>query len=320
MTDKPKLGVLLPTRRLIMTGEEPQNIEAVLSMAEQVEKAGLDSVWVGDSLTAKPRLEPLTTLAAIASRTSRVRLGTSVLLAALRHPVTLAHVLGSLDLISGGRAVIGAGVGGAFNDDQRQEWRNAGVDPRRRAGRFEEVVDVAKRLTAGEVVTHHGAHFDFESLRVQPHALQHGGVPFLLACHWNTGREAQFRRAARLGDGIISISDYPDEYARLVETVQGYSNEYGKDPSKLERAFYMTVNLQADEAKADAEANQFLHLYYGMNFWGDRWGPYGHPERTIERMRRYVEAGAETIIVRFAALDQERQLDTFLNDVAPEFS
>ena len=320
MTDKPKLGVLLPTRRLIMTGEGPQNIEAVLSMAEQVEMAGLDSVWVGDSLTAKPRLEPLTTLAAIASRTSRVRLGTSVLLAALRHPVTLAHVLGSLDLISGGRAVIGVGVGGAFNDDQRQEWRNAGVDPRRRAGRFEEVVDVAKRLTAGEVVTHHGAHFDFESLRVQPHALQHGGVPFLLACHWNTGREAQFRRAARLGEGIISISDYPDEYARLVETVQGYSNEYGKDPSKLERAFYMTVNLQADEAKADAEANQFLHLYYGMNFWGDRWGPYGHPERTIERMRRYVEAGAETIIVRFAALDQERQLDTFLNDVAPEFS
>lgn len=317
---KPRLGVLLPTRRLIMTGEEPQNIEAVLSMAEQVEKAGLDSVWVGDSLTAKPRLEPLTTLAAIASRTSRVRLGTSVLLAALRHPVTLAHVLGSLDLISGGRVIVGAGVGGAFNDDQRQEWRNAGVDPRYRAGRFEEVVGVAKRLTAGEVVTHHGEHFDFDSLRVQPHALQQGGVPFLVACHWNTGREAQFRRAARLGDGIMSISDYPDEYAKLVEAVQGYAHEYGRDPATLERTFYMTVNLQPDENRADAEANQFLDMYYGMNIWGDRWGPYGHPERTIERMRRYVEAGAETIVVRFAALDQERQLDTFLSEVAPEFS
>ncbi|MDA0769254.1 MAG: hypothetical protein BZY79_03440 [SAR202 cluster bacterium Casp-Chloro-G4] len=317
---KVKIGVLLPTRRLIMTGEAPQDIETVLSMAEQVEKAGLDSVWVGDSLTAKPRLEPLTTLAAIASRTKRVRLGTSVLLAALRHPVTLAHVLGSLDLISSGRAIIGAGVGGAFNEDQRQEWLNAGVDPKQRAGRFEEVVDVAKRLTAGEVVTHHGAHFDFESLRVQPHALQKGGVPFLVACHWNTGREAQFRRAARLGDGIMSISDYPDEYARLVEKVQGYAHDYGKDPSKLERTFYMTVNMQADEAKADAEANQFLHLYYGMNFWGDRWGPYGHSERTIERMQRYVEAGAETIVVRFAALDQQAQLDTFLSEVVPEFS
>ena len=146
----------MPTRHLLMAGDAPSNIEPVLSMAETAERAGLDSVWVGDSLTAKPRLEPLTTLSAVALRTHRVRLGTAVLLAALRQPVGLAHALGTLDLISGGRLVVGAGVGGAFNDAQRQEWRNAGVDPSRRASRFEETVEVARRLTGGESVSHHG--------------------------------------------------------------------------------------------------------------------------------------------------------------------
>ena len=98
-----KLGVLLPTRGLVMGSDGPPSIEPLLSMAEQAEQAGLDSVWVGDSLTAKPRLEPLTTLSAIAMRTKKVRLGTAVMLAALRHPVSLAQASATVDTISGGR-------------------------------------------------------------------------------------------------------------------------------------------------------------------------------------------------------------------------
>ena len=317
MNDKLKLGILLPTRRLLMTGDESPNIDYVVSMAETAEQAGLDSVWVGDSLTAKPRLEPITTLTAIAMRTKRVRLGTAVLLAALRHPVLLAHAVNTLDLISGGRTVLGVGVGGAFNDAQRQEWRNAGVDPTRRAGRFEEVVSVLKRLTRGEVVSSQGKHFSLDSVTVQPRSPQPDGVPILIACHWGAGLDSQFARAVRLGDGYISISDYPDEYAKVGDRVKTYANESGKDFDDFEATFYMTVNLNSDEAKATEEADRFLHLYYGMNMWGDRWGPYGHPERIVERIRRYAEAGAKTVIVRFAAIDQEKQLDVFLNEVAP---
>lgn len=316
---KLKLGVLLPTRWLLMPDEKPHSMETVLSMAEAVEQAGLDSVWVGDSLTAKPRLEPLTALTAVAMRTKRVRLGTAVMLAALRHPVSLTQTLNSLDLISGGRTVIGAGVGGAFNEAQRQEWRNAGVDASRRASRFDEVVEVARRLGRGEEVSFKGKHFDFDGVSVQPRSPQDGGVPFLVACHWRAERDGQFKRAARIGDGIISISDYPEEYAQVVEKVRGYAEEYGRDFKQMESTFYMTVNLGLDEAKAAEDAERFLHFYYGMNFWGDRWGPYGHSERVIERIRRYAEAGAETVIVRFAATDQEGQLDTFLNEVVPAF-
>ena len=102
-----KLGILLPTRGLLLRPTPACDAELVIGLARKVEAAGLDSVWVGDSLIAKPRLEPLATLAAVAACTERVRLGTAVLLAALRHPVLLAQTMATVDLISKGRLVIG---------------------------------------------------------------------------------------------------------------------------------------------------------------------------------------------------------------------
>ena len=314
-----RFGLLLPTRGLLMQGPQPRNIESILSLAETAEKAGLDSVWVGDSLTAKPRLEPLSVLSAVASRTQRVRLGTAVLLGALRHPVLLAHAAATVDLISEGRLVLGVGVGGAFNDAQRQEWRNAGVDPTGRAQRFEDVVRLLKRLTSGETVTFDGPHFSIREVSIAPVSPNAGGVRVLIACHWRAGRDRQFRRAAELGDGYISISDYPDEYAKVTERVKHHAESRGRDFDDLERVFYMTVNLGHDAEAATAEADRYLNIYYGMNIWGDRWGPYGPSELTIDRVRSYEAAGAQTIVVRFASFDQERQLQTFLNDVVAAF-
>ena len=319
VTNNLKLGVLLPTRGLIMRGDNPKNADLIISQAERVEAAGLDSVWVGDSLTAKPRMEPLTTLAAVAARTSKVRLGTAVLLASLRHPVLMAHTLGTLDLISQGRVVLAVGVGGAFIDSQRREWLAAGVKPSQRAGRLEELVEIVKRLGDGEEVSYDGRYFSLDSVSMEPRPVQPGGVPILIACHWRAGQDGQFRRAARLGDGFISISDYPDEYAKVVEKVRMFAGEEGKDFDKMEATFYLTVNLGSDHQKATEEAEHYLTMYYGANIWGDRWGPFGPPEWTVERIRQYAQAGAGTIIVRFASFRQEEQLDIFLREVVPAF-
>ena len=312
-----KLGILLPTRGLVMGSDGPPSISPLLSMAKAVEQAGLDSIWVGDSLTAKPRLEPLATLSALAMHTQRVRLGTAVMLAALRNPVQLAQMAATVDTISGGRLILGAGVGGAFNPAQQQEWLNVGVKPSQRARRFEEVLEITNGLTSGEEVTFKGRHFNYDGVSVQPRAVQENGVPFLVACHWRAGRERQFQRAAKLGAGFMSISDYPDEYAQVVDRVRGYTAEYGGDPESPEATFYMTVNLREDESAAAEEADTFLHQYYGSNIWGNRWGPFGNPRKVAERISKYHEAGAQTIIVRFASFDQERHLDTFLTDIVP---
>ena len=316
---KVKIGVLLPTRGLLLGPTAPLNADGVIKLAQQAESSGLDSVWVGDSLTAKPRLEPLATLAAVAARTKTVRLGTAVLLAALRHPVLLAQTAATIDVISQGRLVLGVGVGGAFNDEQRREWQAAGVVPGQRARRLEEVIQVLKELGTGRPVSFAGRHFNLSGVAMAPRPVQPGGVPLLLACHWRARKEAQIQRAARLADGVISISDSPEEYAQLVRRIRDAAGGLGRDLERFETAFYLTVNVSRDVAKGEAEAESFLMKYYGANIWGTRWGPFGDPERVKARMMEYVEAGARTLVVRFASFEAERQLDVFLSRVAPAF-
>ena len=318
--DKPKIGVLLPTRGLLLGGEQPANADRILRMAERVEAAGLDSVWVGDSLVAKPRLEPLAALGAIAARTSRVRLGTAVLLPALRHPVLLAQTMATVDLISAGRLIIGAGVGGAFNDEQRGEWKAAGVDPTRRARRFEEIVEVVKGLGPGEPYDFKGRHFDFDAVTMRPSTTQPGGIPVLMATHFRAGRPAQIDRAARLSDGIIAISDTPGEFSQVIAQVEAKAAELGRDPAHFDQTFYLTVNVDSDLDRGRRDAEDFLTAYYGAEIWGTRWGPFGGTERVAERMAEYTAAGARTLVVRLATYDPERQLDVFLEKVAPHFT
>ncbi len=317
---KTKLGVLLPTRGLLLAGEQPPNADRTVRMARRVDEAGLDSVWVGDSLVAKPRLEPLATLGALAAATEWVRLGTAVLLPALRHPVLLAQTMATVDMISGGRLIIGAGVGGAFNAEQKGEWAAAGVDQKRRASRFEEIVEVVKGLGAGMPLDYDGRHFNLDAVKMLPKATQTDGIPWLFASHYRAGKQAQIDRAARLGDGVISISDTPEEYSELVAQVNAKAEEFGRDSTKLEKAFYMTVNLDPDLDNGQAEAEDWLTRYYGAEIWGNRWGPFGGPERVADQMARYVEAGAQTLVVRFASFDPERQLDEFLENIAPQFA
>ncbi len=318
-TPSPKIGVLLPTRGLVMGDEAPANANLILDMAHQAEDAGLDSVWVGDSLTAKPRMEPLTTLAAIATATTRVRLGAAVLLGALRHPILLTQMVGTLDLISGGRTVLAVGAGGAFNEAQQQEWRNADVDFRHRGRRLEEVMQVVKALGTGHLESFQGRHFQLEDVRMRPVPVQPNGVPILFACHLRAKREAQLRRAARLGDGFISISEPPSEFAEVGRRVAGHAAELGRDPAEMERVFYMTVNLNQDPSEAETEADRWIRRYYSVNIWRNLWGPWGPPDRLTDSIRAYADAGATTVIVRFASFNPLHQFQTFLDEVLPHF-
>ncbi len=304
----------------MLRGEQPPNMDRIIALAETVEQAGLDSVWVGDSLVAKPRMEPLAVLGALAARTNRVRLGTAVLLPALRHPVLLAQTLATVDLISGGRLVIGAGVGGAFNDDQKREWEAAGVPAKGRGRRFEEIIEIVQGLGSGAPYDFHGRDFDLDSALMRPVPTRPGGIPFLLASHYRAQSKAQIRRAARLGAGIISISDTPEEFSQVVQQVEAMATEFGRDHGSLEKTFYLTVNMDPDAAKAEADALGWLTEYYGSDIWGTRWGPFGGSERVAERIAEYVAAGAGTIVVRFASFEPERQLQLFMDEVAPAYA
>lgn len=321
-TQRTKIGVLLGTRGLVMKAQRegrPADADVMLDLAERTEAAGLDSVWVGDSLVSKPRLEPIAAMAAIAARTSRVRIGTGVLLPAYRNPVLLAHSLATIDILSHGRIVIGAGVGGAFTEEQKQDWTAAGVSVEARGGRVTEMVQIMKRLWAESSVTWEGRHFQLADVTLDVRPVQPNGVPLLLATHYRTGSEAQARRAARHADGIIGITDTPDEFQATSAKVSELAEAEGRDPASLERVFYMTVNIGDDVSAARAEAEDFLMAYYKVRHWGEQWGPWGTAREIAERMAAYARAGATEVVVRFASWDQPAQWERFAGEVVPAF-
>lgn len=314
-----KLGVVLPTRGVVLAGGDDPDAGLIVRMARLAEDAGVDSVWVGDSLVAKPRLEPLAALAAVAASTSRVRMGTSVLLAALRHPVLLAQTAATVDQLSEGRLTLAMGVGGAFTPEQQNEWATAGVEKRTRATRVEEMVEIMRGLWSGEPITFHGKHFDLDEVSIGYRPHQRPGVPILLATHSGEGRSRQPARAARLSDGIISISDSPEEFTEVRAQVSQEAEKIDRSPAELRSVYYMTVNLDPDPEKGREEGVRWVTDYYGLNFWGDRWGPYGDTEGVIDRIRRFSSAGADEVIVRFASYDQPRQMELFERNVLSAF-
>jgi len=282
------------------------------------EEAGLDSVWVGDGLLSKPRLEPLATLAAVAMKTSHIRLGTSVLLAPMRQPVQLAQMAATVDVLSKGRLTLGLGVGGAFIEPQQREWEAIGVAPKERGERMTELVQVCRQLWTQDTVTFEGRYLKLNRATMLPKPLQEGGIPILLASHHGSGSKAQYRRAARYADGVISISDTPEQYGEVIRRVRNYAEEGGRDLNSLRTAFYMTVNLNQDREFAGREADDFIRRYYGVNLWKEKWGPFGPPADLICRIREYYDEGAQEFIFRFASLNVVQQFKVFLEEVAPQ--
>jgi alkanesulfonate monooxygenase SsuD/methylene tetrahydromethanopterin reductase-like flavin-dependent oxidoreductase (luciferase family) len=317
--DAVRFGIVLPTRDFIARGEK-EGFRRTFEIAERAEALGYDSVWVGDSLLARPRLEVLTTLAYAAARTRRVGLGTSVFLPPLREPVQLAYALASLDLISEGRVSLGVGIG-AKDPASLHEYRSVGIDPERRVSRFEEVLLLLRRLWTEENVSFEGKHFHLENVTVLPRPWQPRGPRIMLSVG-NSGAELtprQMRRVLELSDGIMPSRAYPQEYQQFWGQIRAEAERRGRDPAELVPALYFTIHLEDDVEHAAQEADDFLLSYYPRRHWGDRWGPWGPASVIRERIDAFVEAGVRLFVVRFAAWDALQQLDRFTQAVLPHY-
>ena len=315
-----KFGYLVPTRDAVMRAPDGRaDVGRMIELAVRAEEKGFDSVWIGDSILARPRFEALTTLAAIAARTRRVELGTAVYLSALRHPVSLAHTVGNLDLLSGGRLLFGIGLGPP-NAAVRAEYAACGVEFRRRGVIQEEGLRIMKGLWTGQPFTFRSRLFQIENATLYPLPGRPGGPPVLLA----GAAERPLRRLVRFADGWLPISPNAEDYAKDWDRIGGYCAEVGRDPGQLLRILYVTLNVNRDRAKAASETAAFLEAYYGAEHAGTIARTQGiqasEPERCAEFLRTFAQAGARHFVVRFAATDQEAQMDRLLAEVAPLLS
>jgi len=312
-----RIGVLLPTRAIVMRSARRPAVDECWEMARHCDRAGYDAVWVGDSIVAKPRLEPLTTLAYVAAMTERVRLGTAVLLPALRHPVVLAHQIGNLDQISRGRLVLGLGVGWSLPSAER-EWAACGMDHRRRARRLEEHVEIWRMLWRGEPVTHRSGDVDLCDHTVGPLPWNEAGPPVLITAG-NRGEllPAQFERFARLGDGIITTYLDIDECRQVRARAEEALARHGRVVTNVPLCVYTTVRMDDDPGKAERDTREFLAAYYGGGVHVRGLMGLGPAPEVIRSLRRYAEAGVTDLCVRFVGEDQMPQLERFTREVLP---
>jgi probable F420-dependent oxidoreductase len=310
-----EFGVLIPTREAIMSGRPETG--PLLAMAERAEAAGFDSVWIGDSVTARPRHEPLTLLAAVAARTRRVRLGTGVLLPALRNPVVLAHVVGTLDRVAEGRVILGVGIA-ADAPAIRKEFAAVGVPFERRVGRFLETLEVCRALWTRDNVSFAGKHFALDNVTVEPKPHRRGGPPF-----WIGGSGPTALREAARFDAWFPTGPSVEFFAEHWPRIQAAARAAGRAPEAVSGAAYVTLALDPNPAAAAQRLHGFLETYYAApaRVILARQACYAGPlEGCVEWLQRWIDAGARHISLRFAGGDQLAQVDEAASRLLPRLT
>jgi alkanesulfonate monooxygenase SsuD/methylene tetrahydromethanopterin reductase-like flavin-dependent oxidoreductase (luciferase family) len=331
----PSFGLTLANRAVVLGVISASDL---IELTITAEASGVfDAVWVGDSLLAKPRLESVTLLSALAGATSRVRLGVGCMATFVhRHPVMLAHQWASLDVISGGRAWLAVCLGGpdAASVAQAREHAAMGVRGSERVARLEEGVAIMRTLFAEKNVSHAGRFYTFEGITLEPRPVQQP-CPIWIASNptgltWKGGASASeraveqsFRRVAKYADGWMTNKVSPDEFRRQWARICAMAREEGRDPARLGSALYHNININEDRQTALGESKAFLDRYYTSNFsaaFVEGWTVAGSPAQCVAELRAYVEAGLSHIALRLTSWDQKGQLKRFLAEVAPAFA
>lgn len=327
----------------IMNDFPPDVVPAdrIAMLREQVRAAGesgISSIWVLQHyLGNMPTLQPVPLLAALAQDAGRMRLGTNMFILPLRHPVEVAEEFATLDHISGGRAIAGFGLGYREN-----EFASFGIPLEDRLGRYEEGIEVIRRLWSGAPTTFHGRHFRIEDQRISLPPVQPGGPPIWIgAGPHKTGAH----RAARLGDAWIVPPHVPPERLRVLH------DHYRAERERLGRTgdsgfvVRRELVLDADRERARAigiEARGALTRKYAA-FNAPQGGDYRHlrtdqaavevadasylftdPQGAIEALKGLEALGVTYVILRaqWYGLGQEqvlRTLDLFRREVLPAF-
>jgi probable F420-dependent oxidoreductase len=311
-----EFGCVFPNRGPMAT---PANLGRV---AEKAEALGYDTVWFSDHLViptevksfypydpsgrmpfnpSEPYWEPLTVIGYVAGRTSRLRLGTSVLILPYRNPVVTAKMLATLDVLSNGRITLGAGVGW-----MEEEFKALGLDTYSRRGAYsDECIRIFRELWTKDNPSFQGEFHQFSNIRCEPRPVQPGGIPI-----WIGGHTPQaIRRAARLGDGWQPLVQRPPadlppaEMQEKIAQLRAIARQAGRDPQRITLA--MGSSIQFTDGPIAGPRSLFT----------------GTPVQIVETLRRYQELGIQNFRCDFPSPSIDgllRAMERFAMEVRPQ--
>ncbi len=305
-----KLGVFLPVSGRAAVPE------VLTDAAQQAERLGFDSVWAAErlvnpwSMTTRypykandtwfvppesPFLETLTALTFLAGVTTKITLGSAVIVLPYRHPLFTARVATSIDTLSKGRFILGVGIGW-----MPEEFEALGVTFKDRAGMSEEQLQIFNLLWAEERPSYKGRYYQFEPVAVNPRPVQQPRFPI-----WMGGEsEPAQRRAAKYSDAWFSyfVKISAPELAARYGQVREWAAEAGRDPDAVKLCCVRPIEL-TDEPVPQEEGTL-----------------RGTPEQLVEALRPYIEVGVEHMALQFMRgrwPERREQIEKFGQEVIP---
>ena len=274
-------------------------IDQLVETAKLVEQAGFDGILVSDHLFYPEKLgskypytpdgvpgftpdtpwpEPFAAVAAMAAVTKRLRFATMVYILPLRNPIEVAKATATLDVLTGGRFILGSGAGWMKN-----EFDQLGVDFKTRGARFDESIEVLRKLWRGGMVEHRGRFFSIERLQMSPAPAR--PVPIYIG----GASPAAFRRAARLGDGWLGAGSDPAEAARHLAELAALRREAGRERQPFEAIVPLTTPPDADVLRRLEDQGAHGTVSYPFLY------ALG-PTSSLDQKRAYLEGFAENVI------------------------
>ncbi|HTV46329.1 MAG TPA: LLM class flavin-dependent oxidoreductase [Stellaceae bacterium] len=284
LKDNIALGMALPHR-----SPEPIDPAVVRHVAQRAEALGFRDLWVTENtLDHVFCFDPVVVLTWAAAVTTTIRLGASVVVLPIHHPAMVAHQWASLDHLSGGRAILGVGLG------RDHHYAQFEVPRQHRVRRFREEVALIRALWSEPRVDYHGALYRLEDATMRPKPVQQPHLPIWMG----VGHPDAIRRAAALADGWMgSGGSSIAQFSQSVPILRAALERAGRDPATfpISKRLFMAVDDNA--ATARAELTRWFTEVYRNPEGADASGIHGTPEEVRERLEELVAMGANHLLL-----------------------
>ena len=309
-----QMKVGLAIKNFVGPAETP-DVDGIFKYAERAEALGFESLWAWDHVIlgvepAFPILDAVGTLTAIAARTSRIKLGTGVLVLPLRNPTVAAKALGTLDVISNGRLVLGVAAGW-----YAREFDAVGVPFKQRGRLFERNLEILTRLWTEDRVTLQADEFNLREAVMRPKPLQRPRPPILIGGYV----DAVLKRAATKGDGWLTYFYTPESYTRSWNKIVGFAREAGRDPTTLTGTNQLAILVGKSRAETEAPMRQWLQTEWDVAAWSESTIEHairGSVDECVAQLRAHVATGVDRLIL-IPYRYQPEQVEIIANDIVP---